>query len=61
MPLLSVVLQPLTPTRLMFSTEVSTMAEIKVKGGTIVGWVEPEEPKAEEPKEEKPKKKSAKK
>lgn len=37
------------------------MAEIKVKGGTIVGWVEPEEPKAEEPKAEKPKKKSAKK
>lgn len=40
------------------------MAEIKIKGATIVGLIvdEPkEEPKAEEPKEEKPKKKSAKK
>lgn len=38
------------------------MAEIKIKGGTIVGFVEElkEEPKAEEPKAE-PKKKSAKK
>lgn len=35
------------------------MAEIKVKGGTIVGWVEPEEPKAEEPKAEPKKKKSS--
>ena len=40
------------------------MAEMKIKGATIVGLIvdEPkEEPKAEEPKEEKPKKKSAKK
>jgi hypothetical protein len=31
------------------------MAEYKVKEGTVVGYVEPEELKAEEPKEEKPK------
>lgn len=41
------------------------MAEVKIEGGTIIGYFEPiakpEEPKAEEPKEEKPKKKSAKK
>lgn len=38
------------------------MAEIKIKGATIVGWVEPkEEPKAEEPKAEPKKKKSSKK
>lgn len=30
------------------------MAEIKIKGGTVVGYIEPQEPK-EEPKEEKPK------
>ena len=32
------------------------MAEIKIPGGTVIGYVEPEELKAkEEPKEEKPK------
>ena len=37
------------------------MDELKIKGGVIVGLIEPkEEPKAEEPKAE-PKKKSAKK
>ena len=36
------------------------MAEIKIKGGTIVGLIEqPEEPKAEEPKAEPKKKKSS--
>lgn len=31
------------------------MAEYKIEGGTVVGYVEPEELKSEGPKEEKPK------
>ena len=46
----------------MSSTEGTEMAEIKIKGATIVGLIvdEPkEEPKAEEPKAEPKKKKSS--